>query len=151
MARLARVVVPGIPHHITQRGVRSVRIIFSDQDRTDYLQLLGHYSEIYGLHLASYTLMDNFHLIGIPDREESIRKGVGTAHWYYTRGINFRQGKRGYLFQGRPFSSPLDDDHFLAALGYVERNPVRAKMVAQAWQYEWSSARYHVGVEEKTR
>jgi putative transposase len=59
MARLARVVIPGVPHHITQRGVRSMRIFFSDQDRTDYLQLLGHYSEIYGLHLASYTLMDN--------------------------------------------------------------------------------------------
>jgi putative transposase len=147
MGRMARVVVPGVPHHITQRGVRSMRIFFAPEDRIEYLQLLHDQSQSHGLHYASYTLMDNhIHLIAIPEREDSLRKAIGEAHRLYTRGINLRMRKRGYLFQGRPFSCPLDDEHFSAALRYVERNPARAKMVALPWDYPWSGAPYHVGL-----
>lgn len=147
MARMARVVVPGIPHHITQRGVRSMRIFFSLEDRLEYLWLLRYHGRIHGLHFASYTLMDNHvHLVVIPEREDSLRRAIGEAHRLYTRGINFRVGKCGYLFQGRPFSCPLDEDHYFAALLYVERNPTRAGMVAQPWDYLWSGARFHVGL-----
>lgn len=146
MPRMARVVVPGIPHHITQRGVRSMRVFFSDQDRIEYLQLLRKQGSIHGLHFASYTLMDNhIHLIAIPDREDSLRKAVGEAHRRYTLGINQRLEKKGFFFQGRPFSCPMDDDYFRTALRYVERNPVRSNMVSQPWKYPWSSARYHAG------
>jgi len=146
MPRIARVVVPGVPHHITQRGVRSMRIFYSDQDRYEYLQLLRRQGIIHGLHFASYVLMDNHvHLIAIPDREDSFRRAVGEAHRTYTLGINRRFEKKGYLFQGRPFSCPMDLDYFRTALRYVERNPVRAKITSQPWDYPWSSARYHAG------
>jgi putative transposase len=146
MPRMARIVVPGIPHHITQRGVRSMRVFSNDQDRLEYLQLLHRQGSIHGLHFASYVLMDNHvHLIAIPDREDSLRKAVGEAHRRYTLGINRRLEKKGYFFQGRPFSCPMDEDYFRTALRYVERNPVRAKIVLQPWEYAWSSAGYHTG------
>ena len=146
MPRMARVVIPGIPHHITQRGVRSMKVFFSDQDRYEYLQLLRQQGSLHGLHFASYVLMDNHtHLIAIPDREDSLRRAVGEAHRRYTLGINRRLEKKGFLFQGRPFSCPMDEGYFRTALRYVERNPVRAKIVSQPWEYPWSSARYHTG------
>jgi putative transposase len=84
-------------------------------------------------------------LVAIPEREDSLRKAVGEAHRLYTRGINFRTRKRGYFFQGRRFSCPLDDEHYFAALRYVECNPVRAGLVAEPWDFFWSGARFHAG------
>ena len=150
MPRMARIVVPGIPHHVTQRGVRSMKIFFSSQDRLEYLQLLHQQGIIHGLHYAAYVLMDNHvHLIVIPDKEDSLRKAIGEAHRCYTRNINLRFGKKGYLFQGRPFSCPMDDDYFRAALRYIERNPVRARIVVNPWEYRWSSALIHTGSRSK--
>ena len=127
-----------------------MNIFFSDLDRKNYLELLHFQGSKYGLHYASYVLMDNHvHLIVIPDREDSLRKAVGEAHRLYTVGINRRLDKKGYLFQGRPFSCPMDEEYFYAALRYVERNPVRAKIVEQAWEYRWSGACLHVGLAER--
>jgi len=77
--------------------------------------------------------------------EASIR-AVGEAHRKYTWRVNRRQKVRGYLFQGRFFSCPLDDRHTLAAVRYVERNPVRAGLVVRAEEYPWSSAAGHCGL-----
>ena len=77
-------------------------------------------------------------------------RAIGEAHRLYTCSINFREGVRGYLFQGRFYSCPLDEQHFWATVKYyIERNPVRAGLVKEAWDYEWSSARYHVGHRKK--
>jgi putative transposase len=147
MPRIARVVVPGIPHHIIQRGVRSMNIFFNDEDRQNYLHLLHLQGSIHGLHYATYVLMDNHvHLVAIPENEESLRKAIGETHRLYTLGINRRLDKRGYLFQGRPFSCPMDEEYFFTAVRYVERNPVRAKIVKQPWEYFWSGARFHLGL-----
>jgi len=74
--------------------------------------------------------MDNhIHLIAIPKYETGLAKAIGEAHRLYTRRINFREKVRGYLFQGRFFSCPLDNSHLYSAVRYVERNPVRAKIV----------------------
>jgi putative transposase len=86
------------------------------------------------------------HLLVIPSDEECMRKGIGEAHRLYTRQINFKTKTRGHLFQGRFFSCPLDTSHFLAPARYIERNPVRAKLCDQAADYQWSSARYHLGL-----
>jgi len=145
MARIARVVLPGIPHHVTQRGVRNMDIFFTPDDREIYKTLLLEQSERFGLDIISYCLMSNHvHLIVIPSSETSLAKAIGETHRLYTREINFRQKVRGYLFQGRFFSTPLDERHFFAALKYVEQNPVRAKMVQYPWEYPYSSAAYYV-------
>ena len=150
MARLSRVVLPGYPHHITQRGVRSMRIFRSKKDREEYLWLLSEQGKLFGVSFVAYCLMSNHvHLIAIPEEAESLARGIGEAHRLYTRAVNFRQDVRGYLLQGRFYSCPLDTRHLVAAIRYVERNPVRAKLVEHAWEYSWSSAAFRVGLRTK--
>jgi len=93
MARLARVVVSGLLHHITQRGVRRMDVFFSDEDRTKYLRNLAEQGERFGVSYLAWCLMTNHvHLIAIPQQEQSLARGVGEAHRRYTRYINFREG-----------------------------------------------------------
>ncbi|RYE47541.1 MAG: transposase [Hyphomicrobiales bacterium] len=145
MARLARIVVPGVAHHVTQRGNRRLPIFFGDEDRALYLSLLRDGCAAAGVRCLAWCLMDNHvHLILVPDKADGLRAALGEAHRRYTRHINLREGWRGYLFQGRFASYPMDDSHLMAAVRYVERNPVAAGMVAQAEDWRWSSARSHV-------
>ena len=147
MARIARVVAPGFPHHITQRGVRLLPVFSSDEDRFEYLRLITKFGLKFGVTFPAYCLMTNHvHLMATPVNEDSLAKALGEAHKHYTRMFNFRSGARGYLFQGRFFSCPLDEQHAFAAAAYIERNPVRAGMVKNAWDYPWSSAMFHCGV-----
>jgi putative transposase len=80
----------------------------------------------------------------LPSLKTSLARGIGVAHKEYTRMIHFRKGWRGYLWQGRFFSVPLSEQYLYAALCYVERNPVRARLVQKAEDYRWSSAGAHV-------
>jgi putative transposase len=145
MPRLARVTVPGIPHHITQRGNRRQPVFFSDEDRRYYLFLLKEQGARFGIHIWAYCLMENHvHLIAVPETEESLARGIGELHRRYTVRVNEREGWTGYLWQGRFASFPLDERHLFAAVRYVERNPVRAGIVKRAEDYPWSSARAHV-------
>jgi putative transposase len=148
MARLARVVVPGMPHHVIQRGNRRLEVFFCDEDRGAYLTMLRSACQRYGVAVWAYCLMRNHvHLIAVPEREDSLARCFSDAHVRYTRRVNFREGWRGHLWQGRFGSSVLlDERYLLAAVRYVERNPVRARLVRQAWEYRWSSARWHVGL-----
>lgn len=144
MARIARAVVPAQPHHITQRGNDRQDVFFVDDDRRKYLSLLKEQSEKYGLKIVAYCLMTNhLHLIVIPESERSLGDAVGRTHWKYTRYINRLHKRSGHLWQNRFFSCVLDDDHLLAAMIYVERNPVRTGLVKSAWNYKWSSADAH--------
>ena len=145
MPRLARVTVPGLPHHVTQRGNRRQRVFFSEEDRQLYLRLLREQSRRYGVAFWAYCLMDNHvHVIAVPERPESLARVFGEAHRCYTTLVNQREGWTGYLWQGRFASFPLDEAHGYAAIRYVERNPVEAGLVTRAEDYHWSSARSHV-------
>ena len=145
MARLARIVIPGAPHHVTQRGNRRQPIFFGDDDRKLYLDLLREGCARAGVRCLAWCLMDNHvHLILVPETADGLRAALGEAHRRYTRRINFREGWRGYLFQGRFASYPMDDAHLVAAVRYVENNPVAARMVARAEEWRWSSARSHI-------
>jgi putative transposase len=148
MARLARVVIPHVAHHITQRGNRRLPIFFSDADRAAYLQLLAEGCLATATRCLAWCLMDNHvHLILVPETVDGLRAAVAGAHRRYTRRVNFREGWRGYLFQGRFASYPMDDAHLIAAVRYVENNPVAARMVARAEEWRWSSARSHLARE----
>ena len=147
MARLARVVLAGVPHHITQRGVRSMPIFQSDTDRLYYLKLLKANGAKHGVNFLAYCLMTNHvHLLAVPARPDSLSRAVGEAHKAYTRRMNLTSDVRGYLFQGRFFSCPLDERHTVAAALYTERNPVRAGMTDVPWDYTWSSAAFNSGL-----
>ena len=132
------------PHHITQRGNNRQDVFFTDQDRSFYLDTLKERGEEYGLRVIGYCLMTNhIHLIAVPDSESSLAKAVGGTHLRYARYVNRLHGRSGHLWQNRFFSCPLEERHYLAALRYVERNPVRARMVRLPWRYPWSSATAH--------
>lgn len=118
----------------------------SDEDRWAYLGFLSEEASRFGLDILAWCLMTNHvHFVAVPHRETSLARGFGEAHRRYTRMKNFAQKVRGYLFQGRFSSSVLDENHLLAAVRYVELNPVQAGMVAHAWDYPWSSAGFHTG------
>jgi putative transposase len=147
MPRIARVVIPGIAHHVTQRGNRREDIFFDEADRQRYIQLLMEYTAKHGLKILAYCLMTNhIHLVCIPKRVESFGSVFRPLDLRYTQHFNLTRGTSGRLWQGRPFSCALDDEHLYAAVRYVERNPVRARMVRKAEQYDWSSAAAHCGL-----
>ena len=151
MSRLARVVAPGAPHHVTQRGNYRQDIFYSDEDRTTYLGLLVEYSTTAHLKLIGYCLMTNHvHLIVIPERPDSLARALGPAHCRYAHWMHARQRCTGHLWQNRFFSTVLDDAHTVAAMRYVERNPVRAGIVPEAWNYSRSSAAAHVADRDET-
>lgn len=145
MPRIARVVVPGLPHHIIQRGNRRQPVFFSDDDRKVYLDYLCMYAKPAGINIWAYCLMDNHvHIIAVPKQGTSFADGFSESQKRYSRRINFRENWRGHLWEGRFKSYPLSEAHLHAAIRYVERNPVRAKIVKHAWEYPWSSAKTHV-------
>jgi putative transposase len=147
MPRLSRIAIPGVPHHVTQRGNNRQDIFFTEEDRSFYLESVAKYSGLAGLEIVGYCLMTNHvHLVVVPHGEDSLAEGVGRAHWRYSQEINRLHGRTGHLWQGRFFSCALDEPHAYSALAYVERNPVRAKMVRNAWEYPWSSAGAHVAL-----
>jgi len=145
MPRTARIVAEGLPHHIIQRGNRRQKVFLNDNDKITYLELLYEQKLKYQMEIWSYCLMDNHvHLIVVPSNQEALAKAIGETHKNYTRMINFREGWRGYLWEGRFKSFLLDGQYLYAAVRYVERNPVRAKIVEKAHDYQWSSAKIRV-------
>jgi len=150
MPRIARIVIPGSYHHITQRGNNRQDIFFCDEDYRAYLSIFCEQSEKFGLSVDGYCLMTNHvHLIATPANEASLAKAVGRTHFLYTQYVNRLHGRSGHLWQNRFYSCPLGDEHFWRALAYVEQNPVRAKMVRRPWRYAWSSAAAHCGKENR--
>ena len=149
MPRMARVVAPGVPHHVTQRGVRGIDVFDDDLDRELYVRLMREHGDRSGLTFLAWCLMPNHvHLIVVPKRADSLARGIGNAHKAYTRAKNVSSGAGGYLFQGRFGSCVLDEPHLLAAARYVDLNPVRARLVARPERHPWSSAAFHLGVEK---
>jgi putative transposase len=145
MARLVRIVVPGIPHHVTQRGNRRQDVFFDDADYRTYLALLADGLAASGTTLWAYCLMPNHvHLILVPPTAAALTQAIQEPHRRYTRHVNFKQGWKGYLWQGRYASFPMDEAHLLAAARYVELNPVRAGLVKRPRDWRWSSAKAHL-------
>lgn len=145
MARIARVVVPGYPHHVTQRGNRRQPVFFTENDYRLYLKLMGEWCGKCGVEIWAYCLMPNHvHLVAVPSDERGLCRAIGEAHRRYTLQINYREGWKGHLWQERFSSFVMDERYLLAATRYIELNPVRAKLVKKPEEYRWSSARAHM-------
>lgn len=145
MARLARTVVPGLPHHVTQRGNRRAQIFFTAGDAQVYMRILREQVDRYRVEIWAYCLMPNHvHLIATPSDEPGLAKAFGETHRRYTAHINARQEWVGHLFQARFSSVVMDERHLLTAARYVALNPVRAGLVSRAEDWPWSSARAHL-------
>jgi putative transposase len=145
MARLARLVVPDVAHHVTQRGNRRQPVFFGDEDYLAYRELVSEACAERGVSCLAWCLMPNHvHLILRPPDADGLRGALAEAHRRYSRRINFAHGWIGYLWQGRFASYPMDDAHLLTAVRYVELNPVKARLVRSAEDWRWSSATAHV-------
>ena len=145
MPRIARIVAPDYPHHVVQRGNRRQDVFFCDEDHLAYINFLHKACRKYGVQIWAYCLMTNHaHFIAVPKKPESLARCFSDAHVRYTRMINKREDWKGHLWQARFGSSVLDEEYLIAAARYIERNPVKAGMVKNAWDYKWSSARLHM-------
>ena len=148
MARLPRVVIPGIPHHVTQRGNGRARTFFEDGDYELYLDLLAEAAQRAHTGVWCYCLMPNHvHVVLTPTDEDGLRRTFGELHRRYTGYINARRRTTGHLWQGRFSSVAMDEAHFVTALRYVSLNPVRARLVRRAEDWVWSSVRAHLAGE----
>lgn len=143
MPRTARFVLPKTPHHVTQRGNRRQPTFLEPSDYGLYRELLAEACLRHGVAVWTYCLMPNHvHLIAVPETAEGLGRALARAHRRYTTRINRRQGWRGYLWQGRFGSFPMDEVHLRAAVGYILLNPVRAGLApaAGAWPYSsWAA------------
>jgi putative transposase len=145
MPRVARLVIPDVPHHVTQRGNRRQTTFFSDGDYRLYKSLLAEWCAKTGTKIWAWCLMPNHvHLVLVPSHSDGLRAALGETHRRYTRHVNEREGWRGHLWQERFASFPMDEPHCLSALRYVELNPVRARLVNRPEDWAWSSARAHL-------
>ena len=145
MARMARLVVPNLPHHVTQRGNRRQKTFFSADDYRAYVELLSEAKETAGIAIWAYCLMPNHtHLVVVPRDEDSLAALFAEAHRRYTRRVNLREGWQGHLWQERFHSFVMDEPHLLATVRYIELNPVRAGLCESAQQWPWSSASAHL-------
>jgi putative transposase len=146
MPRIARIIAPGYPHHVTQRGNNRAQVFFDDEDRRMYLRLLGKYARLRGMQIWAYCLMDNHvHLLVVPGTEQALARGIGLTNQVYTQYLNRKLSQSGRIWQNRFFSCVVENEQSLWAVArYIECNPVKAGMVEQAEGYFWSSARAHL-------
>jgi putative transposase len=145
VARLARFVVPQVPHHVTQRGTRRLPVFFTEADYRRYLELLAAQAHKWDLKIWAYCLMPNHvHLIATPAIAAGLARPIGEAHRRYALRVNRRQKWKGHLWQERFCSCPMDEIHLLFAARYVLLNPVRAGLVGSPAEWPYSSARAHL-------
>ena len=145
MARLPRFIIPGFPHHITQRGNGRAQTFFSDEDYALYRALLAEHCAAQGVAVWSWVLMPNHvHLILVPSHEDSLRAALSRVHRAYAGHVHARAQRTGHFWQGRFGCVAMDEAHLMAAIPYVALNPVRARLVKQAAQWTWSSVHAHL-------
>lgn len=138
--------IPDVPHHVVQKGNHGLDIFHSDDDCVRYVTILRRQCERTGLTVQGYCLMPNHvHLVVTPSSEGSLSSAVGQAHHLYARRLNLGAERTGHVWEGRFYSCALDEAHFVRALVYVDRNPVRAGLARKPWEWRWSSAIAHTG------
>jgi putative transposase len=138
-------VVPGLPHHVTQRGNGRARVFFGDADYALYRDLLVAHCRDADVAIWAWCLMpDHVHLILPPADADGLRRALARLHRAYAGVIHARQKKSGHFWQGRFGAVAMDEDHLLSAVRYVGLNPVRARFAASAADWPWLSARAHL-------
>ncbi|MCB1835844.1 MAG: transposase [Geminicoccaceae bacterium] len=151
MTRLPRAVMPGVPHHVTQRGNRRQVVFFGDDDYRLYIRLVAECCAAANVSVWAWCLMPNHvHLVMAPATSDGLRASLARAHRRYTLAVNRRQHWSGYLWQGRFRSTPMDEPHALMTLRYIEQNPVRARLCDRPEDWPWSSARTHLDLPPAT-
>lgn len=146
MPKKPRLVVPGYPHHVTQRGARRQQTFFNDSDYRAYLGLLKALKDEARVEILAYCLMPNhIHAVAVPHNASGLARLFGPVHQRYALRVNERHDWRGHLWQERFYSCVMEETHLLAAVRYIELNPVRAGLCDRAKDWQWSSVHVHAG------
>ncbi len=133
MARLARVVLPDVPHHIVQRSRPGLMLFADDADYAEYRDMLA--SNLRGARLVSACLMpDHVHLIAIPSTKDALARMMGETRRLFARYKGLGPQR---LWRGRYLSCPLDQAHAASAVAYLSFNPVRAGLVEKPSEWKW--------------
>jgi len=148
MARLARLTVPGYPHHIIQRGNNRQPIFSDSSDYELLLAIIHENAREFGVAIHAYVLMSNhFHLLATPETAEGIPRMMQAVGRRYVRLYNQKRARTGTLWEGRYKSTIIQAERYLlACMVYIDLNPVRAGLVADPRSYPWSSHGYYVGM-----
>ena len=148
MARLPRLTLPGYPHHIIQRGNNRQAIFASVADYQTLLDLLTENAKKFDVAIHAYVLMSNhFHLLATPQTLDGLPQMMQAVGRRYVRHFNDSQKRSGTLWEGRYKSTLIQTDQYLlACMAYIDLNPVRASLVAQARDYPWSSYAHYAGL-----
>jgi len=147
LPRAARIVVPGVAHHVIQRGNRQQRIFMTNGDCRHYVEMLADACVQHEVRCLAWCLMPNHvHLVLVPAAAEQLRAAMSSVHTRHAQRINTREALTGHLFQDRFKSYAMGDAHLMIAVRYIENNPVKAGLVATAEEWRWSSARAHLGL-----
>ncbi len=145
MARLARLVIPDLPYHVTQRGNGRQRTFFDDEDYVFYRDCLAAHCKAANVQVWAWCLMPNHvHLILVPTDPDGLRRALAPVHRRYAGRVHARQQRTGHFWQGRYGAVAMDEEYLVAALRYVSLNPVRARLVKRAQDWPWSSTRAHL-------
>lgn len=149
MARLARVILPGLPYLVTQRGAEGRKVFFAESDYACFRDLLEQKVREAKVGVLAWCFMpSHVHLILTPEDEDGLRRALAGAHRRYAGLIHARRRRSGPFWQGRYAAVAMDEDHLKAAYRYVTQNPVRARLVKRAEEWPWSSARALMGLGE---
>ena len=148
MARLPRLTLPGYPHHIIQRGNNRQAIFATTADYQTMLDLLAENARKFDVAIHAYVLMSNhFHLLATPHTADGLPQMMQAVGRRYVRYFNDSQKRSGTLWEGRYKSTLIQTERYLlACMVYIDLNPVRAGMVAQARDYPWSSHGHYTGL-----
>lgn len=140
MARPLRLEYPGALYHVTARGDRREDIFFQDEDRTEFLSVLGVVCERFNWIIHAYCQMNNHYHLLLETVDGNLWRGMRQLNGVYTQRFNRRHGLVGHLFQGRYKAILVQKDAYLLELArYVVLNPVRARMVLDPAEWPWSS------------
>ena len=145
MTRPPRVILPGVPTHVIQRGHNRAPCFFSHRDFDEYRRILHETSERFRCAIHAYVLMTNHvHLLVSAAESTGVSRMMQTLGRRYVRSVNLRRSRTGTLWEGRFKSSVIDtEQYFLTCSRYIELNPIRAQMVDDVAAYRWSSYRHN--------
>ena len=141
MPRFPRTFMDYPCYHIITRGNQKQAVFVAEKDYIAYLKILQKAKRKYQILLYSYCLMPNHvHLLIETPSSSSMSKFMQWLNRGYSAYFNHVYSTSGHLWQGRFISKPiLKDQYFIHCANYIESNPIRAKIVTNIADYEWSS------------
>ena len=141
MPRTARASVGGLIYHALNRGNRREAVFHKPADYDAFLEAVAEARRRLPLDLFGYCLMPNhFHLVLRPREDGDLGRWMRRLLTTHAKRYHRHYGTSGHVWQGRFKAFPIQDDgHLVTVLRYVERNPLRAELVARAEHWKWSS------------